>query len=343
MELSEFDYYLPEELIAQEPLSRRDESRLLVLNRRDKSLKGIIFKDIVKYIGKGDLIVLNDTRVLQARLTARRKTGGKLEILLLKEKKPGIWEVLVRPGRKATLGESIFFAKGGFSAEILENTPAGGRLIKFSNPDIREIIKQHGKMPTPHYIKRELKTPDSYQTVYAKKEGAVAAPTAGLHFTQELLDKLVSHGVEIVYITLHCGLATFRPVKTLDIREHQMETEFYQIDSQAARAINRAKIQGRRVIAVGTTVVRALETTSFRNQRSIYQVKANQGETNLYIYPGYKFKVVDTLLTNFHLPRSTNIILVSAFAGAELVRCTYQYAIEKRFRFYSFGDAMLVI
>ena len=343
MKLAEFEYSLPEELIAQEPASHRDGCRLLILNRRDKHLKEAIFKDIVKFVNRGDVFILNDTRVLPARLIAKKKTGGQLEILLLKEEEPGTWEVLVKPGKKAGLGQSILFAENRFRAEILERTPAGGRLIRFSPPDIRGLINQYGRTPLPHYIKKELKVPDDYQTVYAKKEGAVAAPTAGLHFTKGLLDQLISCGVEIVYITLHCGLATFRPVKTADIREHEMQTEFYQIGSQAARIINQAKIQGRRIVAVGTTVARAVETAVFRSQEDIYQVRAKQGQTRLYIYPGYKFKIIDLLLTNFHLPHSTNLILVSAFAGIESIRQAYEYAIQKRFRFYSFGDAMLVV
>ena len=343
MKLSDFDYYLPEEFIAQEPAARRDECRLLVLGRKDKSLKEAIFKDMLEFINKDDLLLLNDTRVLPARLIAKRKTGGQLEVLLLKQREPGIWEVLVKPGKKAHLGEDILFAEGKFSAQILEKTPAGGRLIKFSPPDISELINQYGKMPLPHYIKKELKQPDRYQTIYAKKQGAVAAPTAGLHFTKQLLEKLVSCGVKIAYVTLHCGLGTFRPVKTPDIREHQMETEFYNIDSKAAQVINQAKINKKRIVAVGTTVVRAVETTGFKNQEGIYQVKAEQGETPLYINPGYKFKIVDVLLTNFHLSCSTNLILVSAFAGAEFIRRAYQYAINKDFRFYSFGDARLSV
>jgi S-adenosylmethionine:tRNA ribosyltransferase-isomerase len=342
MKLSEFHYYLPEELIAQEPISRRDECRLLVLNRRGKSLKEAIFKEITKFINKGDMIILNDTRVLPARLNAKRNTGGQLEVLLLKERGSGVWEVLVKPGKRARPGESILFAEGRFCAEILEKTPAGGRLIKFIPPDIRKLINNHGQMPLPHYIKKELEVPDYYQTVYAKKEGAVAAPTAGLHFTKTLLKQLTSQGAEIVYITLHCGLATFRPVKSPDIREHQMETESFQIDSQSARKINQAKLQGRRIIAVGTTVARAVETAAFRSQKGVYQVRARQGETNLYIYPGYEFKIINTLLTNFHLPCSTNLILVCAFAGIKFIRSAYQYAMKRRFRFYSLGDAMLI-
>ncbi|KPK42970.1 MAG: S-adenosylmethionine:tRNA ribosyltransferase-isomerase [Omnitrophica WOR_2 bacterium SM23_29] len=342
MGVSEFDYNLPEELIAQEPMSNRDECRLLVLNRKDKSLKEAFFKDIVEFINKGDLFILNDTRVLPARLFAKRKTGGQLEILLLKDRGQGAWEVLVKPGKKARLGENIYFADGRSSAQILEKTPAGGRLVKFSPVNIRRLMNQYGKMPLPHYIKKELRMPDYYQTVYAKKDGAVAAPTAGLHFTKELLRALYHRGVEIAYITLHCGLATFRPVKTSDIREHRMETEFYQISPDAARIINQAKTCGKKIIAVGTTVARAVETAGHRSQKGIYQVKAEEGETRLYIYPGHRFKIIDMLLTNFHLARSTNLILVSAFAGIEFIRQAYQYAIERKFRFYSFGDAMLV-
>jgi S-adenosylmethionine:tRNA ribosyltransferase-isomerase len=362
MKLAQFDYCLPEELIAQQPVPRRDESRLLILNRKDNSLKEAIFKDIIKFINKGDVFVLNDTRVLPARLNARKKTGGRIEVLLLKEQEPGIWEVLVKPGKKAHPGENILFAEGRFCAEILKRTTAGGRLVRFtptpfgeqsssktekvwgcSPLDIRGLIKQYGKVPLPHYIKKELKVPEYYQTVYAEKEGAVAAPTAGLHFTKELLSQLVSCGVKIVFVTLHCGLGTFRPVKAQDIREHQMEAELYEIDAVASRIINQAKRRGNRIFAVGTTTARALETEGFRDKDDIYQVKANKSETSFYIYPGYRFKIIDALLTNFHLPCSTNLILVSAFAGIKFIRYAYQYAIKKQFRFYSFGDAMLVV
>lgn len=343
MKLSEFDYYLPEELIAQEPISRRDESRLLVLDRKNQSLKDATFKDIVEIANKGDVFVLNDTKVMPARLIAKRYTGARLEILLLKEKETGIWEVLVKPGKRARLGDNLVFAQGKFCAKILDRTSAGGRLLKFNPPDIRELINQYGSTPLPHYIKKELKETERYQTVYAKKYGAVAAPTAGLHFTKGLLNQLASRGVETAYITLHCGLATFRPVKTADIRNHPMEDESYEVGSEAARIINKAKLLGGRIIAVGTTVVRTLETAAFRNQKGVYQLRPQKGSTRLYIYPGYNFRIVDALLTNFHLPRSTNLILVSAFAGTEFVRRAYQYAIDKKFRFYSFGDAMLVV
>ncbi len=345
MKLSEFGYCLPDELIAQDPVSCRDDARLLVLDRGNKSLSGVIFKDIAEFINKDDLLVLNDTRVMSARLIANRKTGARLEILLLKEREAGLWEVLVKPGKKARPGERIFFAEGKFSAEVLERTPAGGRLVRFHPPQVKEFINQYGKIPLPHYIKRELKENDagSYQTVYAEKEGAVAAPTAGLHFTKRLLEKLASRGTEIAYITLHCGLATFRPVKTPDIRQHQMDTEFYQISAETARIINQAKVQNRRVVAVGTSVARAMETEGFRHEKGICQVTARQGQTRFYIYPSYKFKIVDALLTNFHLPYSTNLILVSAFAGVEFIRQAYQYAIKNKFRFYSFGDATLII
>ncbi|MFC1657781.1 tRNA preQ1(34) S-adenosylmethionine ribosyltransferase-isomerase QueA [Candidatus Omnitrophota bacterium] len=341
--LTQFEFSLPRQLIAQEPVAHRDESRILLINRKKKSLQEAVFKDIVKSIKRSDLLVLNNTRVLPAKLFARRKTGGKLEILLLKEKDPETWEALVKPAKKALPGEKISFAEGRFSAEIQAKTPCGGRLIRFSAADIQDLMHQYGSMPLPHYIKKELRQPDAYQTVYAQKEGAVAAPTAGLHFTKELLARLISSGTEIVYITLHCGLATFRPVKTADIRAHRMESEFYEIDSHSCHSINRAKVQGRRIIAVGTTVARALEAASFKNQHGPYQVRPGQAETGLYIYPGYKFKMVEALLTNFHLPHSTNLIMVSAFAGIGLVRKAYQYAMKKNFRFYSFGDATLII
>jgi S-adenosylmethionine:tRNA ribosyltransferase-isomerase len=343
MLLSEFKYYLPKALIAQEPLPKRDESQMLIINRRSQTLKQATFNNIIRFIHEGDVLVLNDTRVLPARLMANRETGAQLEVLLLKEQNPGIWEILVKPGKRAHLGDNLIFAGGKFCAEILDRTSVGGRLIRFNTPNIKQLIYKYGQMPLPHYIKKKLKVPIRYQTVYAKHNGAVAAPTAGLHFTRSLLNKLSSKGAKIVYITLHCGLATFRPVKTPDIRNHHMEAESYSIDLKAARTINQAKVLGRRIIAVGTTTVRALEAAAFKNQKGIYQVKAQQGQARLYIYPGYKFKIIDLLLTNFHLPDSTNLILVSAFAGIEFVRQAYQYAIKKRFRFYSFGDATLII
>ncbi len=342
MKLSEFDYCLPKEYIAQEPLIPRDECRLLILSRKDMRLRECVFKHIIHFLQEGDLLVLNDTRVLPARLVARRSTGGRLEILLLRQIEPALWEALISPGRKARVGEDILFAEGRLHAEILERTPEGGRLIKFSQPNIQRLIHKYGKMPLPHYIKKELKIPDYYQTVYAKQEGAIASPTAGLHFTRTLLRRLASIGVEIIYITLHCGLATFRPVKSIDIREHRMPTEYFQINPRAARKINKARVAGRRIVAVGTTVARAIETASYEEADNIYLVRAQEGYTNLYICPGYRFRIVNALLTNFHLPRSTNLILVSAFAGIDFIRSAYKYAIEKRFRFYSFGDAMLI-
>ncbi len=343
MKLSQFYYYLPEDLIAQEPQAGRDRCRLLVVNRKDKSINEVVFKDMVNFINEGDLLILNDTRVIAARLNARRKTGGHIEVLLLRQKSPGVWEVLVKPGRKARVGEEIVFGQGEFSAQILQKTSAGGRLLKFTPSDTRDLIARYGSMPLPHYIKKELKRPDYYQTVYAKKEGAVAAPTAGLHFTRQLLNRLESRGVRVACITLHCGLGTFRPVKTQDIQEHIMQEEFYEICPRAAEMINKAKQKGSRIIAVGTTTVRAMEAAALKNNKGIYRIKAGSGQASLYIYPGYRFKIVDTLITNFHLPHSTNLILVSAFSGIRLMRRAYERAIKKAFRFYSFGDAMLVI
>jgi S-adenosylmethionine:tRNA ribosyltransferase-isomerase len=342
--LSEFDYPLPKELIAQEPKQRRDESRLLVLNRKRRSLEEAIFKDIVNFTREGDVLVLNNTKVIPARLLGKRETGGKVEVLLLKEKEKGLWKVLVKPGKKAKIGETISFGEGKFRGEILKETENGGeRVIRFNPPDIGELINNYGQMPLPPYIKKEIDSPNRYQTVYAEKEGAIAAPTAGFHFTGRLLKELTSRGVELVYITLHCGIATFRPVKTQDIKEHRMEAEFYEVAPETAETINRAKLQKRRIIAVGTTVVRTLETVGFINGEGIPQVRAKTDESKLYIYPGYEFKIIDSLITNFHLPCSTNLILVCAFAGRENIFKAYQYAIDKRFRFYSFGDAMLIL
>ena len=339
---TEFDYHLPKELIAQQPLAQRDNSRLLVVDRKNGSLKEMIFKDIINLLGEKDVLVLNDTKVIKARLVGRRVSGAKLEILLLKEKSYGIWEVIVKPGKRARLKEKIIFNGGKFYAEIIDRTPQGGRLLKFTPSDIKPLLKDYGKVPLPPYIKREEQTQDEewYQTVYAREEGAVSCPTAGLHFTPKLLEKLHKKGVEITYITLHCGLGTFRPVKTKDIRDHQMDKEKVILPPSTAEVINRSKKEGKRVVAVGTTVVRTLETFS---AESFPYLRPGEGETNLYILPNYKFKVVDSIITNFHTPRSTNLILVSAFMGKELTKRAYNFAIEKRYRFFSFGDAMFIV
>ncbi|MBI2446959.1 MAG: tRNA preQ1(34) S-adenosylmethionine ribosyltransferase-isomerase QueA [Candidatus Omnitrophica bacterium] len=342
MKVSEFEYHLPQELIAQEPIETRDSSNLLILDRKDKSLKEVIFKEIANFIEEGDVLVLNDTRVIKARLIGKRRTGGRVELLLLREKGEGVWESMANPLKKIRLNEDIYFAEGKFSGKVIEKTEVGTCLIGFNPPGIRNLIIEYGKIPLPHYIKKDINDPERYQTVYAEKDGAIAAPTAGLHFTNELLRELSLKGVKIAYISLHCGPATFKPVIHEDIREHKMAPELYEVPLETAEIINNAKRMKKKIFAVGTTAVKALETAGFIDEESIPQVRHNKSESGLYIYPGYKFKIIDALLTNFHLPRSTNLILVSAFAGVDFIHQAYQYAIEKRFRFYSFGDAMLI-
>lgn len=340
--ISNFNYDLPKNLIAQEPLKDRDSSRLLLVNKKDNSIKETVFKNIIELLDKDDVLVLNDTRVIRARLTGKVKTGGKLDILLLKEKEKGIWEVLVNPGKKAKLGEEISLGKDGFYAKIIDKTLQGGRIFEFFPKNFTDYLDELGKPPLPHYIKKEIDDFEKYQTIYSKKTGAVAAPTAGLHFTENLISQIKQKGVKIVYITLHCGLATFRPVKCEDIREHKMDSEAIEISKDAANTINEAKDKGSRVIAVGTTSVRSLESASFKNDAGQYRVKENTFETNFYITPGYKFKIIDALLTNFHTPLSTNLILVSSFCGLKLAKEAYSYAKKENFRFFSFGDAMFI-
>jgi S-adenosylmethionine:tRNA ribosyltransferase-isomerase len=330
MKLSNFDYTLPKELIAQYPLKERDSARLLVLDRRQGTIKHRIFKDIVDYFRKDDLLVLNDTKVIPCRLKGRRLTGGKVEVLLLKHKTDTTFNALIKPSR-IKLGEKIIFNQGKISGNVTAKNE-----ITFSNPDI-EAIYQQGQMPLPPYIKRAPEDLDNlyYQTVYALKEGAVASPTAGLHFTKELLDKIASGGINIAYITLHVSYSTFKPVKCLDITQHKMEAEYFHIPDQAANFIKQTRLENGRIFAVGTTSLRTLET---------YASEAiKEGATDLFIYPGYKFKLVDCLLTNFHLPRTTLFMLVCAFAGEKLIKRAYQEAIDKKYRFYSYGDAMLII
>jgi len=341
--LSNFNYDLPKNLIAQEPLKERDSSRLLVINRKDNSIRETIFKDIIGLLNEGDILVLNDTRVIKAKLIGKTKTGGKIEILLLKEKEKGIWETLVMPGKRAKLGEKISFGKEGFSATIIDKTLQGGRVFEFFPKDFTSCLDELGKPPLPHYIKKEIDDFEKYQTIYSKKEGAVAAPTAGLHFTRKLMSQIKEKGINIVYITLHCGLATFRPVKCEDIREHKMDSEAITISKDAANAINEAKDKGSRIIAVGTTSVRSLEAASFLNPEGKFHVKDKIFETNFYITPGYKFKIVDALITNFHTPLSTNLVLVSSFCGQQLTQKAYAYAKKANFRFFSFGDAMFIV
>lgn len=340
MELEEFDYYLPEELIAQEPLKERDMARLMILNKKTGDIRHGIFKDIVEYLNPGDCLVLNNTRVLPARLYGVREgTGGKIEVLLLKRIDANKWEVLVKPGKKAKIGVSIIFGNGELKAKVLDHTPEGGRIIEFSYEGIfEEVLYRLGEMPLPHYIKKKLEDKEMYQTVYSKIEGSAAAPTAGLHFTNELLDEIKVKGVNIVYVTLHVGLGTFRPVKVERIEEHHMHSEYYTVSEESASIINKAKQDGKRVISVGTTSCRTLETAGTEEGF----VKPGSGWTEIFIYPGYKYKVVDCLITNFHLPKSTLIMMVSALAGREKILNAYKIAVEEKYRFFSFGDAMFI-
>jgi len=338
--ISQYNFQIPKSLIAQEPASPRDSCRLLVVNRRNSSLEMRTFKDIVDYFKEGDLLILNNTKVIRARISARKESGGKIEILLLKQKKKGVWEALVNPGKRARIGDTLSLEGEDYKAKIISKTPTGSRILEFDPLDLKKILPQVGAMPLPPYIKKEIQNPDDYQTVYASCEGAVAAPTAGLHFTPELIKKIEAEGVKILYITLHCGLATFRPVKCENIRNHPIESEWVEISLSVAQAINEAKRRGRRIVAAGTTGVRGLETAALGKETL---VKAISGPTNLYITPGYKFRVVDSLITNFHTPFSTNLVLVSSFASPALIRESYAYARDENFRFYSFGDAMLIL
>lgn len=343
MQVSDFDYELPEELIAQEPLAERDHSRLLVVDKMAKIWQHAIFPQILQWLQPGDLMVFNDTRVIPARLWGRRLPGGgKVEVLLLTQHGPDRWEALVRPGRKVMPGQTLAFgADGELRAVAAERTAFGGRILKFNREgtDLRAALYKLGEVPLPPYIKAPLRDLDRYQTVYARKEGSVAAPTAGLHFTPELLARIRAAGVETGYLTLHVGLGTFRPVKAETVEDHQMHEEFFQISPELAETVAKTKAAGHRVIAVGTTSVRALETMGQPDGT----VRAGEGRTDIFIYPGYQFKVIDGLVTNFHLPRSTLLMLVSAFAGRELILAAYREAIKERYRFFSFGDAMFII
>lgn len=340
MDLKEFYYYLPQELIAQEPLKDRAKSRLLVLDRETGHIEHRIFEDIVDYLNPGDCLVLNDTRVIPARLIgSRQDTGGKIEFVLLKKTGINIWEVLVKPGKRAKIGSEFVFGDGRLKAKVLGYTDAGGRVVEFFYEGIFEqVLDELGQMPVPPYIKKKLKDRECYQTVYAQEPGSAAAPTAGLHFTKELLEKIRQKRVRIVFITLHVGLGTFRPVNVQKIEEHRMHEEYYEVSPETAEIINNTKENGHRIIAVGTTSTRTLETVGSGDGR----VKPQSGWSGIFIYPGYKFKVIDGLITNFHLPESTLIMLVSAFAGKDKVFKAYEEAIKKRYRFYSFGDAMFI-
>ena len=339
LKTSDFYYDLPKELIAQTPVYPRDSSRLLVYDRKTKKIEDKVFSDILNIFNKGDLLVINNTKVLPARMFAYTKNGGKVEILLLKRQNLTDWEVMVKPGKKAKEGVTLVINEE-LSLEILSRTESGGRIVKFAFDGVFEdIISRAGEMPLPPYIHEKLKDQDRYQTVYAKNQGSAAAPTAGLHFTVDLIEKLKAKGVEFATVELKVGLGTFRPVKVDNLEEHQMHSEWYEITEENAKIINKAKEEKRRIIAVGTTSVRTLETVADENGF----VKACSGDTSIFIYPPYKFKCVDSLITNFHLPESTLVMLVSAFAGKEETLNVYNYAVENKYRFFSFGDACLFL
>ncbi len=340
MKTSDFYFELPEELIAQDPLEDRSSSRLLVLNKETGELSHKVFKDIKEYLKPGDCLVLNNTKVIPARLIGEKEgTGAKIELLLLKRLEDDVWETLVKPGKKAKPGTRIVFGGGLLVGEITEVVEEGNRHVKFYYEGIfEEILDQLGQMPLPPYITHQLQDRNRYQTVYAKYEGSAAAPTAGLHFTKELLEELKEMGVEIASVTLHVGLGTFRPVKVDDVTQHHMHSEFYQVFPEEAEKINAAKREGRRVICVGTTSCRTIESAADENGI----VQAGSGDTDIFIYPGYQFKVLDCLITNFHLPESTLLMLVSALAGKEHIMDAYKEAVRERYRFFSFGDAMFI-
>ncbi len=340
MKTADFDYELPQELIAQDPLEQRDSSRLLILDKRTGERTHRIFHDIIDYLHEGDCLVINNTKVIPARLIGEREgTGGKVEVLLLKRKTDNVWETLVKPGKKARPGMRLSFGGGLLHAEVQEVVEEGNRLIRFEYEGIfEEILDQLGQMPLPPYITHQLKDKNRYQTVYAKYEGSAAAPTAGLHFTEELLQQIQEKGVRIARVTLHVGLGTFRPVKVEDVTEHHMHTEFYHVSQEAADIINETKKQGGRVICVGTTSCRTIESAA--DEQGVVQAK--EGDTDIFIYPGYRFKVLDCLITNFHLPESTLLMLVSALAGKENIMAAYKEAVEMKYRFFSFGDAMFI-
>ncbi len=341
MKRSEFFYDLPRELIAQTPAQPRDSSRMLVLNKETGKTEHRIFHDITEYFKPGDCLILNNTKVLPARMYGRRTdTGAVVEFLLLTQKSSDTWEVITGPGKKAREGHKFTFGDGSLTAEITEVLPDGNRIAKFGfEGNFFDVIDKIGEMPLPHYITEKLEDKDRYQTVYAKEEGSAAAPTAGLHFTPELLEKIRAKGVEIGFVTLHVGLGTFRPVKADNIEDHHMHSEHYYLPEETADLINRTKANGGRVFAVGTTCTRTLESVaSFRGK-----IVADEGWTNIFIYPGYEFKCIDCLITNFHLPESTLIMLVSAFCGYEHTMNAYNEAVKERYRFFSFGDAMLIL
>lgn len=341
MNVKDYDYDLPEELIAQDPLEDRSSSRLMVLDRQTGDVEHRHFTDILEYLHPGDCLVINNTKVIPARLFGvKEDTQAKIEVLLLKRKENDIWETLVKPGKKAKPGTKLVFGDGLLTAEVVDVVEEGNRLIQFHYEGIfEEILDRLGQMPLPPYITHQLQDKNRYQTVYAKYDGSAAAPTAGLHFTPELLQQVRDMGVEIAEVTLHVGLGTFRPVKESDVLKHHMHSEFYKIEQSEADKINKAKKEGHRVIAVGTTSTRTLESAADENGF----LTEKSGWTEIFIYPGYQFKVIDALITNFHLPESTLVMLVSALAGREHVLAAYETAVEEKYRFFSFGDAMFIV
>ena len=342
MKLEEFDFYLPEELIAQTPLLKRDTSKLLTINRKENTYEHKVFSDIIDYFNPGDTLVLNNTRVMPARLYGQKKdTGAAIEVLLLKNKEHNMWECLVKPAKRIKVGSIVSFGDGIMEAECVKVLDDGFRYFEFKYEGIfQERLDELGTMPLPPYIKERLTDKERYQTVYSKEVGSSAAPTAGLHFTNELLDKIKQKGVNIVYLTLHVGLGTFRPVSVKNIEDHDMHSEYYTLDEKTANVINETKKNGRRVFSVGTTSTRTLETIARDNDGEIVPAS---GWTNIFIYPGFEFKCVDGLITNFHLPKSSLIMLVSAFYNREKVLELYKIAVENKYRFFSFGDAMIII
>ncbi len=340
MKVKDFDFYLPEELIAQHPLEKRDESRLMVVDRESCNIEHKVFKDIIEYLKEGDCLVLNNTRVLPARLIGEKETtGSRMEFLLLKRISTNTWETLVKPGKRAKVGARFTFGNGELKAEVKDIGEEGSRIIEFEYTGIfEEVLDRLGQMPLPPYITEQLEDKERYQTVYSKEVGSAAAPTAGLHFTEELLDVINKKGIQIAFVTLHVGLGTFRPVKVDSIEEHHMHSEYYTMSKETAETINRVKENGGRIIAVGTTSCRTLETIA----NDIGSVREQSGWTDIFMYPGYKFKIVDRLITNFHLPQSTLLMLVSAFSSREIIMKAYDEAVKEKYRFFSFGDAMIL-
>jgi S-adenosylmethionine:tRNA ribosyltransferase-isomerase len=337
---SDFDFYLPQELIAQHPIEKRDEARLMVLDKQSGNIEHKVFRDVLDYLEEGDCLVLNDTRVLPARLFGTKEgSGGKMEFLLLKRKEKDFWETLVKPGRRAQIGSRFLFGNGELKAQVVDMGEEGSRIVRFEYEGIfEEVLDRLGQMPLPPYIKEKLEDKEMYQTVYSKEQGSAAAPTAGLHFTEELLKRIEEKGVKLAFLTLHVGLGTFRPMKVENIDEHVMHSEYYSLSKESASAINSAKENGKRVVAVGTTSTRTLETIGGEDSR----VREQSGWTDIFIYPGYKFKIVDALITNFHLPKSTLLMLVSALASRDIILNAYETAVREKYRFFSFGDAMII-